>query len=177
MKKLILIVTMGIVMLGCKNSSGSEDMKNKVAVGKKAPDFTLKDSQDNDVSLSDFKGKKVVFYFFPKAETPNCTTEACAFRDSNELYQQKDIAVIGASYDNPKTLAEFKQKHHLPFILVSDSDRKVATQYGAYKTFLNKLFPERMTFLIDENGILIDILTEINVSKQAQDILDIFSKS
>ncbi len=140
-----------------------------------APEFSLQDSEGLVRTLSDFKGKKVVLYFFPKSDTPGCTKEACSFRDSNSLYGDNNIAVIGISYDSPQTLKAFKEKYKLPFILLSDSEKKVAHEYGAYKSILNILYPERMTFLINEQGILTHLLDNVNVTTHAQDILNLLN--
>jgi len=140
-------------------------------VGLKAPLFTLNDSEDKLISLSDFKGKKVVVYFFPKSDTPGCTKEACSLRDSNELYKEKGIVVLGISYDSPESLHAFKTKYHLPFIFLSDSTKKVALEYGAYASIINFFYPKRITFLINEEGIITHILDNINVSTHAEDIL------
>jgi len=140
-----------------------------------APDFSLQDSEGVVRTLSEFKGKKVVLYFFPKSDTPGCTKEACAFRDSNSLYGDNNIAVIGISYDSPETLKAFKEKYKLPFILLSDNEKKVAHEYGAYKSILNILYPERITFLINEQGILTQLLDNVNVTTHAQDILKLLN--
>ncbi len=140
-----------------------------------APDFALQDSDGRVRSLSEFKGKKVVLYFFPKSDTPGCTKEACSFRDSNSLYNDNDIIVLGVSYDTPETLKAFKEKYKLPFILLSDHEKKVAREYGAYKSVLNMLYPERITALIDQHGTLTKLLNDINVTTHAQDILKLLN--
>lgn len=140
-----------------------------------APEFSLQDSEGIIKKLSDFKGKKVVVYFFPKSDTPGCTKEACAFRNLNSLYAENNIIVIGISYDSPQTLKTFKQKYNLPFILLSDNEKKVAREYGAYKSILNALYPARITALIDEQGILTHLLDNVNVTTQAQDILNLLN--
>lgn len=145
-----------------------------VKIGDLAPQFTLENSEKHIVSLSDFKGKNVVLYFFPRSDTPGCTKESCSFRDMHAVYAERNIVVLGASYDSPEVLHNFKVKYNLPFILLSDNEKKVAKEYGAYKSVLNMLYPERMTFLIDKNGVLINILQDINISTQAEDIIKMF---
>lgn len=140
-----------------------------------APNFSLPDTDGKVKSLYDFKGKKVVVYFFPKSDTPGCTKQACSFRDSTSIYSENNIIVLGISYDQPETLKKFKEKYKLPFILLSDSQKEVAKEYGAYKSILNHLYPERMTFLINEQGILTQLLENVNVTTHAQDILKLFN--
>ncbi len=140
-----------------------------------APEFSLEDSESSIKKLSDFLGKKVIVYFFPKTDTPGCTKEACSFRDSHDEYGRNNIVVIGISYDSPEMLKAFKKKYHLPFILLSDSEKKVSREYGAYKSILNALFPARITALINEQGILTHILDNVNVTTHAQDILELLN--
>jgi len=108
--------------------------------GKAAPAFTLTDAGGNKVSLADFKGKDVVVYFYPKDDTPGCTKEACGFRDNWRELEQRGVVVIGISPDDAASHAKFVQKYSLPFILLSDPDRKVMEKYGAYgeKTMYGK---------------------------------------
>ena len=146
-----------------------------VKISMPAPDFSLSDSDGLVRRLSEFKGKKVVLYFFPKSDTPGCTKEACSFRDSNSLYGENNIIVIGINYDSPETLKAFKEKYKLPFILLSDNEKKVAHEDGAYKSILNILYPERITFLINEQGILTQLLDNVNVTTHAQDILKLLN--
>jgi peroxiredoxin Q/BCP len=103
-----------------------------IAEGRKAPDFTLDDAHGTPVSLSDFKGKDVVVYFYPKDDTPGCTKEACGFRDFSKDLQNAGVVVLGVSADSGESHAKFAQKYRLPFTLLSDPDRKVMTAWGAY---------------------------------------------
>jgi peroxiredoxin Q/BCP len=146
-------------------------------LNKPAPDFTLLDDNNTARSLAEFKGKKIVLYFYPKDDTPGCTTEACSFRDNFAEYGKKNITVLGINYDTPESHKKFKAKYLLPFILLSDSTKEVAQKYGAYASILNILFPKRITFLIDEQGIIIHILDNVDVKNDAQKIIDIFSKN
>jgi len=125
-----------------------------------APNFTLLSDTGETVSLSDFRGKKVVLYFYPKADTPGCTTQACAVRDAYPIITEKDAVVIGISPDDPAALAKFRAKYELPFILLSDPDHKVAEAYGAWgekqkygKSHMGIL---RSHFAIDAEGRFIE---------------------
>ena len=131
-------------------------------IGDKAPEFTLKDKDGRDVSLSQFRGKKVILYFYPKDNTPGCTKQACNFRDNYPQITEKGAEVIGISKDSARTHTNFATKYDLPFILLSDPDVEVIQAYGAWKekklygkTFLGI---ERTTFLINEDGIIVDII-------------------
>lgn len=146
-----------------------------IKIGKPAPAFSLPDETGKIRSLSEFKGKKIVIYFYPKDNTPGCTTEACNFRDASSEYAKEGIVVLGISYDSPESHKKFKEKHNLPFILLSDSDRKVAEQYGAYKNITHYLFPRRITILVDEQRNVIKILEKVNVTTHASDILKAFN--
>ncbi len=148
--------------------------ENGVAVGDTAPDFTLADQDGKPRSLSEFRGKKVVLYFYPKDDTPGCTKEACNFRDNIDLYEKHDIVVLGVSYDSPESHKKFAEKYHLPFILLADTTKAVAKQYGAYRGLTRFLFPKRMTFLIDETGTVIHIFEQVDVSNHAREVLQAF---
>lgn len=129
----------------------------------KAPDFTLKDSEGNAVSLKDYLGKPIVLYFYPKDNTPGCTKEACMFRDSYEEFQEAGAEVIGISNDSEKSHTGFKEKHSLPFILLSDPKGKVRKSYGVKSTW--GIIPGRETFVIDKEGNIVhrfNSLTDIN---------------
>jgi thioredoxin-dependent peroxiredoxin len=105
---------------------------SKIAEGRNAPDFTLEDAGGRRVSLADFKGKDVVVYFYPKDDTPGCTKEACGFRDLWKDLQKAGVVVLGVSADSPESHTQFAGKYRLPFVLLSDPDRKVMTAWGAY---------------------------------------------
>lgn len=139
--------------------------------GDRAPDFKLRDENERKRSLSEFKGSKVVLYFYPKDNTPGCTLQACAIRDTYKLFQEHEITVIGINYDSPAAHKAFKKKYDLPFILLSDEEKKVAKKYGAYVSVLNNLYPERKTFLIDEKGHIINIVNNVDISTHTTDIL------
>lgn len=148
--------------------------KVSVKVGMHAPDFTLRDETGTKRSLHEFKGKKVVIYFFPKSDTPGCTQQACGIRDIYHTYREHDIVVLGISYDTPEELKRFKEKYQVPFTFLSDPTKEVAQKYGAYRSAVNALFPARITFLINESGTIIKIIENVNASTHAEDIIRYF---
>lgn len=148
---------------------------NALSVGKNAPDFSLPDQDNNIHSLSEFKGKFVVLYFYPKDFTSGCTKEACSLRDNFSEFEKQDIVVLGINYDSPKTHRDFKAKHHLPFTLLSDSHKSVAKKYGA-KNWWFVPVPYRMTFIINPQGIICSILDNVDVSTHAAKILQIIQQ-
>lgn len=144
-------------------------------VGKPAPDFELTADTGEKVKLSDFKGKYVVLYFYPKDMTPGCTTEACDFRDKYESFQELDAVILGVSPDPQERHQKFKEKHGLPFLLLVDEDHKVAERYGVWK--LKKNFGkeymgiERSTFIIDKQGILVKEWRKVKVKGHVEEAL------
>lgn len=136
-------------------------------VGDRAPDFTLPDQDGNRQTLSDYRGRPVVVYFYPKDDTPGCTKEAGSIRDEYEGFQQAGIIVFGISYDTPEDHRAFRAKYRLPFTLLSDKDKSVSKAYGAEGVF----FPERKTFLIDENGIIVKVYDQVRVVSHGVDLL------
>jgi peroxiredoxin Q/BCP len=120
--------------------------------GQPAPDFALKDQDGTVVRLSDFKGKPLVLYFYPKDDTPGCTAEACTFRDSFEVFSDAGAAVAGVSSDSPESHKRFAAKNKLPFRLLSDEDERVKKAYGVYT--MMGLWSGRVTFVIDKNGVI-----------------------
>ncbi|MEG0250558.1 MAG: thioredoxin-dependent thiol peroxidase [Peptostreptococcus sp.] len=146
-------------------------------IGDKAPDFTLQDKDGKNVSLSEYKGKKVILYFYPKDSTPGCTMQACNFRDNYPQIKEKGAEVIGISKDGIKSHTNFANKHELPFILLSDPETEVIQKYGVWKE--KKMFGktymgvERTTFLIDEEGNIVDIMDgkKMKATTNADDVL------
>ncbi|MFD1020589.1 thioredoxin-dependent thiol peroxidase [Thalassobacillus hwangdonensis] len=147
-----------------------------VDVGKKAPDFELKASNGETVKLSDFKGKNVVLYFYPKDMTPGCTTEACDFRDHHESFADLDAVILGVSPDPVERHEKFIDKHDLPFLLLADEDHAVAEDYGVWK--LKKNFGkeyygiERATFIIDKDGNLAKEYRKVRVKGHVEAALE-----
>lgn len=147
-------------------------------IGDKAPDFTLQDKDGKSVSLSDYKGKKVILYFYPKDNTPGCTTQACSFRDSFAEYKQKGIVVLGVSKDSVKSHAKFQEKYSLPFTLLADTEHLVAEKYGVWvlKKMMGREYMgmERTTFIIDKDGKIIHIMKKVKPQDHAKTVLALF---
>lgn len=146
-------------------------------IGSPAPDFSLKNQHDELVNLRDFTGKKnLVLYFYPKASTPGCTTQACGLRDVKTELAELDTAVLGVSPDMPSALEKFIGKQSLNFDLLSDPDHRVAEQYGAWglKKFMGREYDGilRTTFLIDKNGDLRHILDKVKTKSHDDDVLN-----
>jgi len=140
-------------------------------IGEAAPAFTLVDDYGKTVNLSDFHGRKIVIYFYPKANTPGCTKQACAIRDVFPKIEDKDVVVIGISPDKPASLVKSREKYELPFILLSDPDHEVAEAYGAWgeKKMMGKTFHGilRSHFAIDEQGQLMEFTHKVKPEKTA----------
>lgn len=138
-----------------------------LAVGSDAPTFTVKDTNGNTVSLSDFKGKTVVLYFYPKDDTPGCTKQACSFRDAIDQYKSKDVVILGVSADDEASHQAFTQKYNLNFPLLADTDKTLIQAYdvdgGGYA--------KRVTYVIDGNGKIIQVDSSVNTSTHASDVL------
>jgi thioredoxin-dependent peroxiredoxin len=146
-----------------------------IAEGTKAPSFTLPDEMGKQVSLSDFTGKKVVVYFYPKDDTPGCTTEACSFRDSYDEILAKGAVVIGISADSETSHATFKTKYDLPFYLVSDPEKTAITAFGAWgeKKMHGNTYEGivRSTFVIDEIGTVIKVFPTVKPEEHVAEVL------
>jgi thioredoxin-dependent peroxiredoxin len=145
------------------------------APGDSAPDFTLPDQEGNPVTLSDFRGKNVVLYFYPKADTPGCTTQACGVRDHNADYARADAVVLGVSPDAPKKIAKFDQKYGLGFPLLGDEDHKVAEAYGVWveKSMYGRKYMgmERSTFVIGPDGKVKDVFRKVKPAEHDELVL------
>lgn len=143
--------------------------------GQLAPDFVVKDHAGNEVRLSDFKGKKVVLYFYPKDNTSGCTKEACDFRDAINLFEKNNTVVLGVSVDSESSHQKFKDKYNLPFTLLSDTDKNVVQLYDVWKekSMYGKKYmgTERTTFVIDEEGKIIKIFNKVKVPGHVSEIL------
>ena len=138
-----------------------------LTVGDNAPGFTVKDTNGNTVSLSDFKGKTVVLYFYPKDDTPGCTKQACSFRDATAEYKNKDVVVLGVSADDEASHQAFTQKYNLTFPLLADTEKALINSYdvdgGGYA--------KRVTYVIDGEGKIIHVDASVNTSSHASDVL------
>tara|TARA_B100001146_G_scaffold44978_1_gene38623 strand:+ start:8307 stop:8825 length:519 start_codon:yes stop_codon:yes gene_type:complete len=161
------IFIVSIIVISCNLFSDEVHLNE----GQLAPDFTLFDQDGTPHTLSLYKGKKVVIYFYPKDDTPGCTKQACSIRDSYDDFTNQDIEVFGISYDNSETHQQFIQKYKLPFNLLSDSDKLVSQLYGTKGAF----FPVRKTFLIDESGKIVKIYDQVSVLDHGNDILRDFN--
>ena len=143
-------------------------------------DFAVNDAEGNRVRLKDLRGKKVVLYFYPKDDTPGCTKEACAFRDSFAQFKKRGIEVLGVSLDNEKSHQKFIKKYDLPFRLLADTERAISEGYGTYgeKKFMGRTYMgnHRMTFLIDEKGKIKKIFSKVKPEEHAAEVLDVFGK-
>jgi len=142
--------------------------------GDRAPEFSLKDSNGKTTSLKDFRGMKVVLYFYPKDDTPGCTKEACSFRDNLPEFGKLNAIVLGISADSEESHQKFSSKYNLPFTLLSDPDKKVIGQYGVWKekNMYGKVTMgiERTTFIIDENGRIMKIFPKVKVDGHVDEI-------
>lgn len=147
--------------------------------GMKAPSFEGVDQDGRNIKLSDYSGKKLVLYFYPKDNTPGCTAEACSLRDNYDDFLKKGFAVIGVSMDSEKSHKGFASKYSLPFPLIADTSRKILNDYGVYrekklygKSFLGIV---RTTFIIDEKGIIEKIITKVDTKNHSEQIFKMYS--
>jgi peroxiredoxin Q/BCP len=148
----------------------------KLKVGDKAPGFSLPDAHGNVVSLKDFKGKKLVLYFYPKDDTPGCTKESCSFRDNLVRVKSKGAEIVGMSADSVKSHAKFAEKFELPFTLLSDESKEVIQTYDVWqqKSFMGKKYMGivRTTFIIDEKGKIAHIFENVKVDNHTEEVLE-----
>jgi len=148
-----------------------------LSVGDKAPAFSGKDQNGKTVKLSDFKGKKVVLYFYPKDNTPGCTAQACNLRDNYKALQKAGYEVLGISSDDEKSHTKFIEKFDLPFTLIADTDKKIHDAYGTWgeKSMYGKTYmgTYRTTFIIDEKGVIIEIIAKVKTAEHTAQILGI----
>ncbi|MBY8961409.1 thioredoxin-dependent thiol peroxidase [Flavobacterium sp. D11R37] len=143
--------------------------------GDKAPEFSGKDQDGTTHTLSDYKGKKLVVFFYPKANTPGCTAEACDLRDNYERFQAANYALLGVSADSAKAQGKFRDKFSFPFPLIADEDKEVINAFGVWgpKKFMGKEYDgiHRITFIINEEGIIDDVITDVKTKAHAAQIL------
>ena len=144
-------------------------------IGDKAPDFSGIDHDGNPITLSDFKGSKLVLYFYPKDNTPGCTAEACDLRDNYKKFLKNGYKIVGISKDSEKSHRSFIEKFSLPFPLIADTSTEIIQKYDSWgeKKFMGKQFMGilRKTFVIDENGIIVDIIEKVNTKEHSKQIL------
>ncbi|MEW6503367.1 MAG: thioredoxin-dependent thiol peroxidase [Chloroflexota bacterium] len=146
-----------------------------VSANNPAPDFELLDETGNPCRLSDFRGKPVVLYFYPKDDTPGCTKEACGFRDDYSEYAKAGVVILGISPDSPKSHAKFKEKYNLPFTLLADEDHQVCELYGAWgrKKFMGREYDGvlRTTFLISPEGTILRVFPDVKPEGHSKEVL------
>ena len=144
-------------------------------VGDKAPEFSVTDQHGKTIQLADFKGKKLVLFFYPKASTPGCTMEACNLRDNYQMFLSKGYDVVGVSADSEKRQLNFSNKQELPYSLLADEDKKVIMAYGVWgpKKFMGREYDgiHRTTFVIDENGLIEDVITKVKTKEHTAQII------
>ena len=149
---------------------------NTLKQGDAVPNFTAKDEQGNTISLHDYKGQKLVVFFYPKANTPGCTVEACNLRDNYKALQDQGYALLGVSADSEKKQANFKEKYEFPFPLLADEDKTVINTFGVWgpKKFMGREYDgiHRMTFIIDEKGVVERVIDKVKTKEHAAQILD-----
>lgn len=154
---------------------------NLVQPGAKAPDFSTTDQSGKKITLKDYRGKKVVLYFYPKDDTPGCTKEACAFRDSFESFKRLGVEILGVSIDNEKSHKSFAEKFKLPFKLLADTDKKIVTAYGVWgeKSMYgrNYMGTNRVTYLINESGSIAAVFPKVKPQEHAAEILAMVSQT
>ena len=145
-------------------------------IGDKAPDFKALNEENKTIKLSDYTGKKLVLFFYPKASTPGCTLEACDLRDNYHSFLAKGYDILGVSADSAKRQQNFSNKYSLPFPLLADEDKSVINAYGVWgpKKFMGKEYDgiNRTTFVIDENGYISDIITKVKTKDHTNQLLD-----
>ena len=144
-------------------------------IGDKAPEFESKDEKGNVIKLSDYAGKKLVLFFYPKASTPGCTNEACNLRDNYQSFLAKGYAILGASADSAKRQQNWINKHELPFPLLVDEEKEVINAFGIWgpKKFMGREYDgiHRTTFIIDEKGIIEDVILKVKTKAHTEQIL------
>jgi peroxiredoxin Q/BCP len=145
-------------------------------VNDKAPDITLEDENEKEVSLRDFKGKTVVLYFYPRADTPGCTKEACSFRDTYKQIQKRGVVLLGASPDTPKAQKKFQEKYHLPFTLLADADKKLCAAFGVIqeKNMYGKkvMGVARTTFILGPDGKIKYVFHKVKPDGHSEEVLE-----
>ena len=165
----LIIITYLLTVLVCVSAQA------QLKIGDKAPDFSGKDQDGKPVSLSSYKGKKIVLYFYPKDQTPGCTAEACNLRDNIDLLTKEGYVILGVSTDDEASHREFREKYNLPFTLIADTDKSITEKYGVWvekerdgKKFMGTA---RTTFIIDANGTITDVIDKVETKDHASQIL------
>ena len=150
---------------------------NELSEGQKAPEFTANDQNGKSISLSNFAGKSIILYFYPKDDTPGCTAEACSFRDNYESLLAEGFEVLGVSTDDEKSHLKFIGKYNLPFSLIADTDKKIVEAYGVWveKNMYGKKYMgiSRKTFIIDKNGMIRKVIDKVDTKNSSAQVLEI----
>ena len=158
----------------------SKNKKMMLREGDNAPDFTGLDQNGNAVSLSDYRGRKLILYFYPKDDTPGCTAESCNLRDNHTELKKKGFEILGVSADDHKKHLKFIDKYQLTFPLIADTDRKIIESFGVWgeKKFMGKTYDgiKRTTFIIDESGVIQKIIEKVKTSNHSEQIIETISK-
>ena len=149
-------------------------------VGDQAPDFSVKDQSGNEIKLSDYVGKRVVIYFYPKDNTPGCTAQACNIRDNYSDLEKEGIVILGVSADSEASHQKFIDKFDLPFALLADVDKKMLNDYGVWgeKKFMGRVYDgiHRTTFIIDESHVIVGIIEKPKTKDHSREILEVYAK-
>ena len=164
--KVIYITLIFLVMVFNINA------EDKLTVGMNAPDFQLSDQDNISRSLSDYQDQWLVLYFYPKDDTPGCTTEACSFRDNFEIMNKLNVSILGVSVDTKESHKDFAEKYSLPFPLLADTNGEVAKKYDSYGYFIGFKYASRHTFIINPNGKIHKIYKKVNPSSHAKEIIE-----
>ena len=164
-----IIIIIFLIMIAVVYSGNNKSENLNIEIDSQAPLFTSIDHNKNEIKLKDYIEHYVVIYFFPKAFTPGWTKQACGFRDKYSIYIDNNVTVLGISYDSPKKLKKFKEKHNLPFTLISDKDKYISKQYNSG----GMLFPSRKTIIIRPGGTVVDIINNVNIDSHSNDIIKI----
>jgi len=154
---------------------------NLLQPGAKAPDFSTTDQSGKKITLKDYRGKKVVLYFYPKDDTPGCTKEACAFRDHFAEFKQLGVEVLGVSVDTEKSHKSFAEKFKLPFTLLADTDKKIVSAYGVWgeKSMYGRKYmgTNRVTYLVNESGYIAAVFPKVKPQEHAEEILALIAQT
>ena len=149
-------------------------------IGDQAPDFSVKDQSGNEIKLSDYAGKRVVIYFYPKDNTPGCTAQACNIRDNYSDLEKEGIVILGVSADSEASHQKFIDKFDLPFALLADIDKKMLNDYGVWgeKKFMGRVYDgiHRTTFIIDESHVIVGIIEKPKTKDHSREILEVYAK-
>ncbi len=174
---LIAVMVVGS-SIGCgkqtSNENNEEQVQQQLTVGVSAPNFTLADQDGKSHTLSDYKGKNVVLYFYPKNDTPGCTKEACAFRDDLAVFNNLNTVILGASVDDSESHKKFTDRYELNFTLLADVEKKVSESYGTLSIIG---ISKRQTFLIDKEGVIRHIYRDVNIEEHSKEIAEFIKQN